>query len=582
MPVFDIFEVWSHFSHPIQYTLDRLEELQNHLGLNVEAPQLFYNDIHFASSVEELRMRVEKFRCEFGSIEQGIRAKILKNVRDDDSSSAKILQVQSREEKEGFSDANSFPLSTILVVKNVPILEEKGCLKNVSDCHYLTTFFPTMITLLPNRFSMSIFLITTYLHERLPQNTLLSASRRFEHSFSLLDLNVVLSGLIAEVRAGDTFSNTKTSDAICYITKQLMHWGIIKKLNPQIFRLHILEQSDCVLNRACPLISTKEIIQTPQHTLLQLCHLMDNVFHLHRSVKSIIQSFDYQYFEEAIPSFTSIAFQKYDSLSLLNLHNLIVRHAYVKFNKSHQPWKSLLNKVCYRFKQNRLVSLETIQQRLTARISTMMQLIRPVAKRDFRYFLLCSRATTDCPPLRVYQSELEIDGAVTKYIRDQVTVSIEGDTAHVNLPCALDLLFSGSKNDLMESIVPYLNNSMLKFMDGRKIVLTFKPSNWICQAFDDINGQSSTNDEYGKKGNSKEGLKPDVEVGDSDISRRVKAHSRCEEDTSIRPPQRHYSDLSKGKQKREVNDQRENDTATPTTTRTYMSILSPLNTNVAF
>jgi len=499
--------------------------------MNIEAPQLFYNDIHLASTVKELRMLVEELKGRFGSIEQGFKAKILNIVSDEDSFGGNRPPIQRNEDKEGsiaLSDTNSIPLSTVVIVKNVPIVEEKRCLGNDSGTHHLKTFFPTMITLLPYHFSMSIFRITTYLHDRLPQKTLQCATKKFENSFSLLDLNDVLSDLVTEARAEGTLSKMKTPDAIGYMTNQLMHWGIIKKLTPQIFRLHILEQRDFVLNRSCPFIPTRDFNQTPLQTLLQLSHLMDNIFRLHQSVQSIIQSFDYQYFEEAIPAFSSIVFQRFDNISLLNLYNLIVRHAFLMFNNSHQPWKSVLNSVCYRFKQNRLVSLQTIQQRLTARISTVMQLIRPAAKGDFRYFLLCSRCTKDCPPLRVYQSEVEIDDVITEYLRDQVTVSVEGDTANVHMPCALEPLFGGSKNALMESIVPYLNKSMLKLMDGRKIVLTYKPITWICQAFDDINDRSSTIDNYGTKGNLREGLMPLIEVEHPDVSRRVRAHSRCQ------------------------------------------------------
>lgn len=398
---------------------DRLKDLKRLRESEDESkiPQLFCNNQHVASNVQQLLYLLSSWQEDYGSVSAGYEA--------------------SLEKYPSYHDSRL----------RLP-------------CHLSCTSVAnrslTVITLPNPQRRTSLVQVARYLIKNLPNETLLSKKKEFRSSFYGRHLLAVLKKWLQ--------STDKQAEAFGW---QLMDYGLLLPLEKNvtiierdsIYRLRAFDRPS-VLNWSFPFLGNAldTTLLSPSEVLLQLCRILDNIFQKYgTSSNDMLQCPEFEYFEEAVSTLQKTRFPMGDPIFLINLYNLMVRHALIVCNRLDQCWQNLLSKISYQFQDN-LIRLNEIKQRLSNRKkSPTFACCSKVQKFDPRYLLLCSSGTLSCPAIRIYQNETDIYEAVKDYVQREVQINGK----ELKIP-QLFSSFTISEHDLMEWIIQFLHSYQLQ------------------------------------------------------------------------------------------------------------------------
>jgi len=405
-------------------------------------PQLFCNKQHVASNASQLRELFHRWQQDYGSILAGCEALF---------SQERLCRQRTR------SVCGHHSISICSSTNN----------------------YPTMMTLPNPQRRFSFGMISRYLVKHLPQQTIRIQRKEYKRCFCGKDL--------LEVFRGWLHLPSKQTKAF---GQQLVDYSIVlsiqgdKTFNKNgIYRLHALDRP-YVLNWCLPLIDTLRedaTTMSPYHVVLQLCRVLDKVFHEHKqNPHDIFQSKDFQYFEELITMLREISLPSEDPILLVNLYNLMVRHTIIIYKQTNgnSSWQSFLGQISYQF-HSKEINLEKINLRLAK--SGMKGQFRcflcqsALQSRDPRYKILCSTGTISSPNIELYENDEDIDDAIRGFVQQQV----ECRGNELRVPKRFATLFN-SKQDFMEWLVQYLNSYQLQFAADHHhdLVIKYNSSPW--------------------------------------------------------------------------------------------------------
>jgi len=400
---------------------DRLKDLKRLRESEDESkiPQLFCNNHHVASNASQLINLLSSWQQDYGSVFAGYEA--------------------SLEKYPSYHDSRL----------RLP-------------CHLSCTSVAnrslTIITLPNPQRRTSLVQVARYLIKNLPNEILRSKKRKYRSSFYGRDLLVVLKRWLQ--------STDKQAEAFGW---QLMDYGLILPLEKNVtiierdytYRLRAFDRPS-VLNWSFPFLGNAldTTLLSPSEVLLQLCRILDNIFQKHgTSSNDMLQCAEFEYFEEAVSTLQKTRLPVGDSIFLINLYNLMVRHALIVCNRLDQCWQNLLSKISYQF-QDTLIRLNEIKERLSndkkIKFPTFVCCSK-LQKFDPRYLLLCSSGTLSCPVIRIYENESDIYEAVRDYAQREV--QLNGN--ELRIPQIFSS-FTIPEQDLMEWIIQFLDGNQLK------------------------------------------------------------------------------------------------------------------------
>jgi len=404
---------------------ERLKDLKllNESNDKPRTPQLFCNNQHLPSSVSQLQELFSSWQNEYGTISAGYEASLKK-----------------------------YP-----------------CYHDVRlrlPCHLGCTSVAnrslTMITLPNPQRRISLVQVSRYLIKQTPNKKIRTKKKEYRRSFLGKDLLTVLKEWLQ--------LNDKQTKAFGW---QLMDYGIVLPLEKNvttiecdsIYRLHAFDKPS-VLNWSFPFLgnSLDTTLLSPNQVLLQLCQILEGAFQKYEeNVHGMLQSPEFEYFEEAVSTLQNVCLPVGDSIFLINLFNLVVRHALIACNKMGHCWQKLLGQISYQF-QDTSINLNEIKARLSTndhgkRKFPNFVCFSPLQTLDPRYQLLCSNGTDSYPTIRTYVNETDIDNAV----RDFVQQEIQFHGNELRLPQVFATFFP-SKQDLMEWLIKFLDGYQLRLI----------------------------------------------------------------------------------------------------------------------
>jgi len=426
---------------------ERLKDLKLlSVSNKVKTPQLFCNNQHVASSVSQLRGIFCSWEREYGSITSGCKASLRK-----------------------------YP-----------------CWHDVRlrlPCHLGCTSVAnrslSMITV-PNPLRrISLVQVTRYLMKHLPNETIEIKKREYRRSFFGKTLLEVLEEWLR-----------LTSEQAKAFGWQILDYGLVMPLEKNvktikcdsIYRLRALDRPN-ILNWSFPFLGNAldTTLLSPNQVLLQLCRILEKVFEKYNSdVQGMLQSIEFEYFEEAVSTLQNICLPIGDSIYLINLFNLIVRHALIVCNRMGSCWNKLLDQIFYQF-QDTTIRLNEIKAKLLnnnkGKKSFFPNFVcfSPVENFDPRHQLLCSNGTNACPTIRIYRNETDIDNAVRDFLQQEI--QFQGN--ELRLPRIL-LTFFSSKQDLMEWLIKFLDGYQLQLVAKyhNKLVIKYSNNNELARIID--------------------------------------------------------------------------------------------------
>lgn len=414
--------------------LERSEDLEILLDGPSQTPQLYCNNLRVASSTKYLEFLLEDWFHEYGSIQNAYTTMVKSGLCSDSR-----LRVPTQ----GVPTQGNIVLS--------PSPEEQ----------YQLTMIGTI----------NVVQVTRDLIRLLPSSTLvLHKKKQYHQCFMGRDLKRTLRDWL-KLSPGETKN----------IGQQLLDVGVVELLQKRssddesIYRLQALEKNK-VLNCICPLFTVPPV-ETTHAIIINLSRILDETSRNHSG--EMATSNGYLYFQEQVAILRGLRFPAKDPICLVNLYNLMIRHALIECEwgrKGH--WQTLLTRTSYHFAGDNVVTLADITNSLAnpskKGFLSFLSMCRPQVV-DPRYEVLCSRGTMSSPEISVYETETDIDTAVRDYVQNSIRI----DQGQLSVPQIFAVLFQ-TKHDLLAWLVQYLDGPTMYFVaeNHAELVVKYQHYDW--------------------------------------------------------------------------------------------------------